>query len=237
MLNIGENMKKQFLLILFLAISSVSFAQTIGGSFMLGYPQGEFRSNVDRMGFGGQIQGTLWTPSKERPFTIGFDIGYIVYGQVDEKLPWIGYPGVYLDLSRTNSMGSAHILMQISPFFGTIRPYVECLFGGAYLQTRTTVRNENKNEEIASSTNFDDVTWNYGGGAGMLFRLGGASENVEAIYLDLKARYLFGTEAEYLTEKSLLYVKANGEPVFAVKKSKTDFFSFHIGAVVNLDLL
>ncbi|MEW6652058.1 MAG: hypothetical protein AB1394_01175 [Bacteroidota bacterium] len=230
-------MKKQFLLIIMIAFSSVSLAQTFGGSFMLGYPQGEFRSNVDRMGFGGQIHGTLWTPSKERPFTIGFDIGYLVYGQVDEKLPWLGFPGVFLDLSRTNSLASMHVMMQISPFFGTIRPYVEGLFGGAYLFTQTSVRNENKNEEIASSTNFDDFTWNYGGGAGMLFRLGGASENVEAIYLDLKARYLFGTEAEYLTEKSLLYIRPNGEPVFAVQKSKTDFFSFHAGIVINLDLL
>lgn len=230
-------MKKQLLLILLLALGSVSLAQTVGGSFMLGYPQGEFRANVDRMGFGGQLQGTLWTPSKERPFTIGFDIGYLVYGQVDERRPWIGFPGVYLNLSRTNSLASGHILMQISPFFGTVRPYIEGLFGGSYIFTTSTVKNENGNEEIASSTNFDDFTWNYGGGAGMLFRIGGASENVEAIYLDLKARYLFGTEAEYLTENSLQYIKANGDPVFKAEKSKTDFFSFHIGVVVNLDLL
>lgn len=43
-----------------------SQAQTVGGSFMIGSPQGEFRTNVDRLGYGLQIQGTLWSPSKER---------------------------------------------------------------------------------------------------------------------------------------------------------------------------
>jgi hypothetical protein len=230
-------MKKQLLIIFLLAMGTVSIAQTVGGSFMLGYPQGEFRANVDKMGFGGQLQGTFWTPTKERPFTIGFDLGYLVYGQIDERRPWVGFPGVYLKLNRTNSLANLHLMMQISPFFGTVRPYVEGLFGGAYLFTTSTVKNENGDEEIASSTNFDDFTWNYGGGAGILFKIAGSSENVEAVYLDLKARYLFGTEAEYLTEDSLLYVKANGDPVFAAQKSKTDFFSFHIGVVVNLDLL
>ena len=230
-------MKKQLLIILFLALGTVNFAQTVGGSFMLGYPQGEFRSNVNKMGFGGQLQGTFWTPTPARPFTIGFDLGYLVYGQIDERRPWYGFPGVYLNLNRTNSLANLHLLMQVSPFFGTVRPYVEGLFGGSYIFTTSTVRNENGDEEIATSTNYDDLTWNYGGGAGILFKISGSSENVEAIYLDLKARYLFGTEAEYLTEESLLYVKANGEPVFEAQKSKTDFFSFHIGVVVNLNLL
>lgn len=229
-------MKKLFLIIFLIAMSTTTFAQTIGGSFMFGYPQGDFRKNVDRMGFGGQIQGTLWTPSKSRPFTIGFDVGYLVYGQVDERRPWIGFPGVYLNLSRTNSMASGHVLMQITPFFGTVRPYVEGLFGGSYLFTQTTVKSENKNEEIASSNNFDDFAWNYGGGAGILFRLSGAAENVEAVFLDLKARYLFGTETEYLTENSVT-INSRGDAIFSPVKSKTDFFSFHIGIIVNLDLL
>jgi len=228
-------MKKQLLVIILLAIGTVSFAQTIGGSFMMGYPQGEFRANVNKMGFGGQLQATLWTPSKERPFSIGFDIGYLVYGQIDERRPWIGFPGVYLNLTRTNSMATGHVYIQVSPFFGTIRPYVEGLFGGAYLFTQTTVRNENKNEEIASSNNYDDFAWNYGGGAGMLFRISGASENVEAVFLDLKARYLFGTETKYLTETGVT-VNSRGDVIVNPVKSKTDFFSFHIGVMVNLSL-
>lgn len=221
-------MKKVTLILLLVA--ATTFAQTGGISFMLGYPQGEFRNNVNNMGFGAQIQGTLWEPTHSRPFTIGFDAGYIVYGQVNERRPWIGFPGVYLNLQRTNSIANFHLLMQVSPFFGTVRPYVEGLFGGAYIFTESEVKNENENKQIASSTNFDDFAWNYGFGAGILFKISDGFENVGKLYLDLKARYLFGTEAEYLTEESVI-TNTLGDVVFQPKKSKTDFFTFHIGVI------
>jgi len=46
-------MKKVVLLFLLsLMITSITKGQTIGGSFMLGFPQGEFKENVDRLGYG-----------------------------------------------------------------------------------------------------------------------------------------------------------------------------------------
>lgn len=226
-------MKKIFIIASIL-LASLTFAQSVGGSFMIGYPQGDFRKNVDKMGYGFQVHGLLWAPSLERPFSIGLNAGFLIYGEVKQNLPWVGFPGVYLNLTRTNSMANLHLIMQVSPFFGTIRPYVEGLFGGSYIFTTSKVESEWADKEIATSTNFDDLAWNYGGGAGILFKLTDKLEGIDALYLDLKARYLFGTEAEYLTEESLKGVKANGEPIFESKKSKTDFFTFHIGVQVNL---
>jgi hypothetical protein len=225
---------KKILTIAALFFASITLAQSFGGSLMVGYPQGEFRKNVDRIGYGIEVHGALWSPSLERPFTIGLNVSYLVYGEVKENRPWIGIPGVYLDLSRTNSMANLHLMMQVSPFMGTVRPYLEGLFGGAYIFTTSTVKSESSTQDIASSTNFDDFAWNYGGGVGILFKLTDQIEGIDALYLDIKARYLFGTEAEYLTEESLQYIKANGEPVFKSQKSKTDFFTFHIGVQVNL---
>lgn len=230
-------MKKYILLIIIFIFVSKINSQQIGLSFMFGYPQGEFRSNVDRMGFGGQLHGTFWTPTHEMPYTIGVDLGFLVYGQVDERRPWIGFPGVYLNLSRTNSLANLHVLMQISPFFGTIRPYAEGLFGGSYIFTQSSVKGDYEDEDIASTTNFDDFTWNYGGGVGLLVKITGELENVDAIYLDFKSRYLYGTEAEYLTEESLIAIDNDGNPIFETQKSKTDFLSFHIGVIVNLNIL
>ncbi|MBI5807619.1 MAG: hypothetical protein HZA74_04385 [Ignavibacteriales bacterium] len=227
-------MKKLFLILMILS-SATLFAQTAGLSFMFGYPQGEFRSNVNNMGYGIQLQGTLWEPTKSRPFTIGMDLGYIVYGRVDERRPWQGFPGVYLNLTRTNSMANLHLLMQVSPFFGTVRPYVEGLFGGAYIFTESEVKNENLGQQIAASTNYDDFAWNYGGGAGILFKISNGFQGVSTLYLDLKARYLFGTEAEYLTEESVI-VNSLGDTVFQPRKSKTDFFTFHIGVIAYLNI-
>lgn len=227
---------KRLVIILFILITASTFAQTAGGSFMLGYPQGEFRQNVNQMGYGFQIQGTIWAPTHARPFTIGLDLGYLVYGQVDERRPWKDFPGIYLNLSRTNSLANLHVMMQVSPFFGTVRPYIEGLFGGSYIFTSSSVKSENSSQDIASSTNFDDFTWNYGGGAGILFKLTDKIEGVSALYLDLKARYLFGTEAEYLTEESVT-VNSLGDTIFSPRKSKTDFFTFHIGVIAYFNAL
>src|SRR3989339_784010 len=223
-------MKKYLTVIMILFFASSAMAQAVGGSFMLGYPQGDFRKNVDQMGFGFQIHGTLWAPTHERPFTIGLDGGYLVYGQTDERREWPGFPGVYLNLSRTNSLANLHLVLQVSPFFGSVRPYVEGLFGGAYIFTTSEVKNENGNQQIASSTNYDDFTWNYGGGGGILFKLTDNLDHISSIYLDIKARYLFGTEASYLTEQSI-FVNSLGQTIYQAKKSKTDFFTFHIGVV------
>ena len=228
-------MKKQLLFIFLIAMATVNYAQTFGGSFMLGYPQGEFRSNVNQMGYGVSLEGTLWAPSKERPFTIGLHAGYLVYGEVSERRAWSDFPGIYLNLNRTNSMANLHLLLKVSPFFGTVRPYAEGLFGGNYIFTTSTVRNENGNQEVASSTNFDDFTWSYGGSAGILFKIADNLENVSALYLDVKGQYLFGTEAEYLTEESI-FVNSLGKTIFQPRKSKTDFFTFQIGIIAYFNL-
>jgi hypothetical protein len=228
-------MKKYLLLVLLLLTGPALFAQTLGGSLMLGYPQGDFRANVDRMGFGLQLHGTFWSPSKERPFTVGFDAGYLVYGMTDQRKEWSDFPGIYLKLNRTNSVANLHLMLQVSPFYGDVRPYVEGLFGGAYIWTSSEVKNENGDHPIASSTNYDDFTWNYGGGAGILFKLTDNLEKISALYLDIKARYLFGTEASYLTEESV-FVNSRGDTIFQARKSTTDFFTFHVGVVAYFDL-
>jgi hypothetical protein len=223
-------MKKLFGLIVFLVFTSISFAQTAGVSFMIASPQGEFKNNVDNLGFGVQVEGTLWTPSIERPFSIGLSAGYLIYGLTSERRAWHDFPGVYLNLTRTNSIANLHALFKITPFMGSVRPYIEGIFGGNYLFTTSEVKNENGDQQIASSTNFDDFTWSYGGGAGLLFKVAENLGSVSTLFLDLKMRYMFGTEAEYLTENSV-YINNVGDTVFNPQKSKTDLLTFHIGIV------
>jgi len=224
-------MKKAAILILFLLmITSFTKGQTIGGSFMLGFPQGEFKENVDRLGYGFQVHGTIWAPNKMRPFTVGINIGYLVYGQESFKRRFsITNPDVYVDVNRTNSLANFHLLFQVSPFTGTVRPYIEGLFGGAYLFTSTNIESEWNNEEIARSTNFDDYTWSYGGSAGLLIKIAEGLGDIGVLYLDLKARYMFGTEAEYLAEGSITVDQNNGTVHYDVLRSKTDLLTIHLG--------
>ena len=54
-------------------------------------------------------------------------------------------------------------------------------------------------------------------------------EEINSLFLDLKVRYLFGSEAEYLKEGSV--VVDNGNVIYNVSKSKTDLITVNIGVV------
>lgn len=218
-------------IVIFLTFFTLN-AQTAGGSFIIGSPQGDFRKNVDRLGYGFQAQGTLWSPGYERPFSIGLNISYLIYGERTERRPFsITNPDVSVEVSRTNNLANLHLLFLLSPFTGTVRPYAEGLFGGAYLFTTTEIKSEYSNQQIASSTNYDDFTWSYGAGGGLLIRIMTETSDTKAIYLDLKARYIYGTEAEYLTEDGVIVDSQKGKVYYFPVKSKTDLLTFHIGVI------
>ncbi|HOI28662.1 MAG TPA: hypothetical protein PLZ15_02795 [Melioribacteraceae bacterium] len=224
-------MKKIFsaILISFLFIS-VNYGQTFGGSLMLGSPQGDFRTNVDRLGYGIQVHGTLWAPSNERPFTVGLNLGYMVYGEISERRPLSNtIPDVMVEVNRTNNLANLHLLLQISPFTGTVRPYIEGLFGGAYIFTTSEVKSESTQITFAESTNWDDFTWSYGAGAGLLLLISKDMAEVKNLYLDIKARYVYGSEAQYLTEDDITI--NNNRIIYSPRRSKTDLLTFHIGVV------
>lgn len=154
----------------------------------------------------------------------------MVYGEENERRPWPGFPEVTLEVNRTNSLANLHLLLQISPFTGTVRPYIEGLVGGAYIFTTSEVKSENSLQKIAESTNYDDFNWSYGGGAGLLLQISKDLGEVKNLYLDLKARYMYGTEAQYLTERDIEVVSLT-EVRYHPRRSKTDLLTFHIGVI------
>jgi hypothetical protein len=91
-------------------------------------------------------------------------------------------------------------------------------------------KSEYTQNSFAESTNYDDFNWSYGWGAGILFQVAKDLGDVKKLYVDLKARYLYGTEAEYLTENDV--VIENGRAYYYPRLSKTDLLSFHIGVVL-----
>ncbi|MBU2491751.1 MAG: hypothetical protein KJ571_03930 [Bacteroidetes bacterium] len=217
------------LILLFFLAGSIS-AQTLSGSLMLGLPQGEFKDNIDKLGYGLQVQGTLSSPGIFTPFSIGVSAAYMVYGNESRQAPLSVYvPDVTVDVDRSYNLANFHLLALVSPLGGPIRPYVEGLVGGTYLFTTTEVKGTNNDEKFASSTNFDDFAFSYGFGGGILINLVPGLGIGPDIYLDLKARYLLGSESEYLTEGSVVINPANSSITYNAKKSTTDLLSIHIG--------
>jgi hypothetical protein len=222
-------MRKSFLLFILFCAVRLS-AQTVGGGFVLGFPEEEFGEKVKNTGLGFQIQGTLYTPTKEKPFTIGLDASYMIYGSESSSRPLSEtIPDVWVNVNRTNNIANFHLLFQLSPFAGDVRPYAEALFGGAYMFTTTKVESENSGADVFESTNLDAFTWSYGGGGGMLIKLKSNLGSVKTLFLDIKARYSYGSEAEYLKEGSVRIV--NGRALYDVQKSKTDLLTIQFGVV------
>ncbi len=210
-----------------------SNAQSAGANILLGFPMNEFKENVKRTGFGGSLQFLLRNPSPQYPYSLGLNVGYINYGMESRREPFSStIPDVTVDVDRTNNIVDFHLLAQIIPPTGSVRPYLELLFGGSYIFTETTIKSSG-HDDVASSNNFDDWAWSYGGGAGFLINLisfDNPANKVSSVYLDFKVRYLYGTEAEYLKEGSVII--NNGQVIYEVSKSKTDLLTANIGAVV-----
>jgi hypothetical protein len=227
-----------------LCLASVSFISVFSSerfnvnlNFSLGFPQNEFKDNVDNIGLGGFGQFTYRLP--ETPVHIGASIGFLIYGS-DSRKEYFSpdIKEVTVDVTTTNSILLGHLLMRIQARSGTLRPYMTGLFGFNYFQTRTSVKSENNwddDDEIASSTNFEDATLSYGGGAGLLIRVYHPSmseiqENhgLRGVYIDFSVNSLFGGEAEYL-KKGSIHQNEDGNLIYDVYRSKTDLMTWHIG--------
>lgn len=219
-------------LTLLIILCSKNYSQTAGGSFVIGVPQNEFKENVDNLGYGIELHGTFWKPEKKRPVTLGLNFGYMVYGMENDTRPLSHtIPDVLVDVSRQNSIVNFHLLLQVAPFTGTWRPYLEGLAGGNYIYTSTEVTSQHSwgdDENIAESTNFDDFSWSFGVGGGWLIRLKENPDDHGTLYLNLKCRYMWGMRAQYLAEGDI-ETYDNGRVTYNLHESKTDLFTINIG--------
>jgi len=207
----------------------------LGLDLMLGLPQGEFKDNVGSIG-GGITGQVSWSPSQRMPFSVGLNLGLLIYGSESRREPFsTTIPDVTVQVNRTNNLMNFHFLFRIIPQKGDVRPYLEGLFGGAYLFTQTKIENTSGGEEIASSVNFDDYAWNYGGGGGLMFCVHREKEpelgKISEIFIDLNARYLYGTRADYLREGSIKNL-GGGKIGYDIVRSTTDLITIHLGAVM-----
>lgn len=226
-------MKKYLFAAIMLIIIPLKFslAQSAGLNLTLAIPSGEFKEKVDNLGFGLSGNINFISPKPKSPFGVGLNLGYIVYGSESRREPLsTTIPDVFVNIDRTNSLLNFHLLFTVGLPTGRIRPYIEGLFGGSYIYTTTSVKSQGTGEEFASSTNFDDWAWSYGAGGGFTILLSGdPNTDQNTIYLDLKGRYLFGSEAEYLKQGSVKI--QNGQVSYDVSRSKTDLITVHAGVI------
>lgn len=218
----------------------------VGANFFLGFPQGGFRRNVERIGIG--ASGQFLYNISHTPLHIGVDLSFLEYGRDSRREPFSSsIPDVLVNVITTNEIFMFHFILRFQPPQGKLRPYFSALFGGHYLSTVTkiqSINSTNQDNEIASYTNFDDFVPGAGASAGLLILLARA-ENIPVFRdsnptstkgslefsLDLHGTYLLGGRADYLKEGSI--IRSNGDITFDVSSSRTDLFLVQIGLVLG----
>ena len=111
------------------------------------------------------------------------------------------------------------------------------MIGFKYLFTETEIRNvfSGDDDPIAESINLGDLAFGYGVGFGIAFQVVDRTqarldtgEGPIGILIDLRLRYLMGTEADYL-KKGAIVRENDGSVTYNRHTSRTDFLMPFIG--------
>lgn len=202
-------------------------------NFLTGFPQNDFKQNVDRTFLG--LSGEFLYRFPKSIFSIGLGLEYLNYGSESRREPFgPTIPDVVVDVTTRNSIFSSAAFLRLAPIKGSVLPYAEALIGFNYLFTYTAVSDDSwSSEDIATTTNFDDWAFSYGAGVGavipnlVICRKQGRPSF--SIGLEIGLRYLKGGTAEYLKKGSIS--RESGALVFTPLRSATDQVKTHLGIV------
>lgn len=225
------------------------YSGLFGVGFIMGFPQGELKKELDKLSFGLNVYAAYCPPATALAF--GIDGSFMTYGTetATQALGSGPLSKVNVDVETDYNIVTAHALLRFQPDLGSVSPYVEGLVGMNYFYTESQVKSRNDNidnSSFASSTNYDDATFSYGFGGGLSIKLLSINPKIEdgkksgtesALYLDARVRYMLGGNARYLKEGSITIGKdANGNdsPVYNPAESKTDMINAQIGISFRL---
>jgi hypothetical protein len=212
------------LALLTLTISTKTNSQpSVAFNFTTSFPMNEFSTYNNTTGFGGSMELFFFSPAQRVPFGFGFELSYTGYG-----LQWLVdpyYDELVLSANKANNVTTGLLVFQLAPHAGSMRPYMETVFGGSYIFSLTEFEHY---DYSTSALWVDDWTWNYGAGIGIKFLTDGDPfYNSGSMYLDFKVRYLFGTSANYLDRESVVLY---GDIVeYSLSESTTDVITASIG--------
>lgn len=201
-----------------------------GGTIFVTEPTGEFGNYVGN-GFGA-MGHLMYQPGGSGVFALRLDGGFLTYGNETKRVPFSSTVGgrVSVDVTTSNNIVLFSVGPQLMLPDGQFRPYVNAAVGLSYFFTQSSVENLSGGESLAQTTNFDDATLSYGGGAGLYIPI---HRGRALISLDLGLRYLVNGETQYLREGSIQDGPDNTITISPIL-SETNFLSFQIGATVRL---
>lgn len=192
--------------------------------FTTAIPVNDFRYFDNDLGYGGNLEIFFFSPTKQKPFGMGISFSYFGQGLYFYDDPYSNE--TYLSGNRANNFSSIHLIFQVAPTGGTVRPYLETFFGGSYIFSKSEITTL---DYVPVSLYVDDWTWNYGIGGGFKF-LVSDQDGGGSIYLDLKGRYLMSSDVSILDRQSIRY--ANNSFYYSVNETQINFVAVQFGIVV-----
>jgi hypothetical protein len=202
----------------------------LGGELTFARPQGEFGSFIDQ-GWGG---GGHYLLRLDREGWLGLraDAGLVNYGHERQRVllsPTIG-GRVAVNLTTDNNIAYAGVGPQVGLPTGAFRPYVNGFVGVSYIFTESSVGGSSSGETFASTTNFDDASFAYGGGGGVYVPL---SRRRNPVSLDLGVTYRHNGVARYLRHGDITD-NPDGTITLHPVQSETNLLDFHVGVSVGV---
>lgn len=238
------------LVVIIIFVSTLLSSQNLKGQevqfgldFQVGAPQNDFSAQMgSRLGFG--IGGMIGYRFDNTPFLFGVDFGFMNFGTETRDEPLSStIPDLRVEVENSYNLFHGDLLLRVLSPERAARPYLEGLVGFNHFFTQTVLRERggiSSEPEKLRDTNFRDSALSYGFGAGLQFRVfrddGTRIENSEfsgpySVYIHLASRYMFGREAEYLKEGSI--IREGGNVTYDVNRSTTDLLHFKIGVTVG----
>ena len=207
-----------------------------GGSFTIAETQGEFSDYVDG-GLGGSLH-YIHALDRDGILALRVDGGFVIYGYERQTVPLSPTLGgrILVDLTTSNDIAWIGVGPQIGVPDGRLRPYANGYVGYSYMATTSSVSSSDYyyddyyDDRVFSTTNFDDWSFSYGGGAGLYIPVRGGPQPIS---IDLGVRYHNNGEAEYLREGDIQDNEDGSITLFPVR-SDTDLLTFHIGVSVGI---
>jgi opacity protein-like surface antigen len=203
-----------------------------GAGFLIATPAGEFDDYVGTgWGLGGNFTFNL---DSDGIVGLRLGAGFVNYGRETKRVCFSQTVGcrIEVDLTTNNNIFYGNIGPELTVPAGIIRPYVNAGIGFAYFATTSTVEDISGagDDDIASTTNFDDVTFAWLAGGGLRIRL---SSGQNPFHLDFGVQYHGNGEVEYLTEGGI-EDNLDGSITLNPILSEANLLTFSIGASIGV---
>ena len=203
----------------------------LGAGFNYGRPVGDFYDYVEQgWGFDGFFR---WNADPKGILSLRVEGGYLSYGRETKRVPLSSTIGgrILVDLTTSNNIIWLGLGPQLTLPVPHLRPYVNATAGFSYFFTESSVEGSNNNNEpFASTKNYDDGTFAWGAGGGLLIPFNTRSGEVA---IDIGARYHGNGEVRYLREGSIVDLPGGGIEINPIQ-SEANLVTFRIGVAFSI---